>query len=230
MSIFRVTKDKSNPYVMMNKHALDDESITWKAKGILAYLLSLPDDWQIYATELQRHAKDSKDSLATGIEELEKAGYIIKTKIRNERGQITGTNYQVFEVPTVSGLSDIGKTVSGKPDSGKSATTNNNPSKEVLKKIEYIITENDVCGSFLAIYLREYRKCFNRPHMRVSPEKAKYIERALITLMSYDVSLDEFEKKVVEHFINLPKSNNGNILAFLKASFRYFEVDLERTM
>ena len=52
MAIIRVIKDKSNPYVMLNKTCLRDEKLSWKAKGLHSYLLSLPDDWQIYIEDL----------------------------------------------------------------------------------------------------------------------------------------------------------------------------------
>lgn len=83
MSIFRVVKDKNNPYLIMHKHGLQDVNLSWKAKGILAYLLSLPDDWQIYESEIQQHARDGKDSLAAGIRELIQNKYIRRTRMRD---------------------------------------------------------------------------------------------------------------------------------------------------
>ncbi len=43
-TIVRVNK-RSNPYVVIDKTALNDDRLSWKAKGVLCYLLSLPDDW-----------------------------------------------------------------------------------------------------------------------------------------------------------------------------------------
>ena len=88
-AIYRVAKDKNNPYVMINKALLKDEGLSWKAKGILSYLLSLPDDWQIYESELQNHASDGIDSLRSGIQELIQHGYIHR-KRRNEISLIVG--------------------------------------------------------------------------------------------------------------------------------------------
>jgi hypothetical protein len=48
MSIFRVSKNKENPYVMIDKRSIGNDKISWKAKGILAYCLSMPDDWVFY--------------------------------------------------------------------------------------------------------------------------------------------------------------------------------------
>jgi DnaD/phage-associated family protein len=105
MSTFRVVKDTENPYVMINKGFIYDETLSYKAKGILLYIFSRPDDWQIYEKEIVKHAKDSKDSVATGIKELLKAGYMSREK-RREQGRFNGYDYEVYEVPRRSGFSD----------------------------------------------------------------------------------------------------------------------------
>ena len=120
MAVFRVYKESGN-FVTVHKSFIHDDNLSWKAKGILLYLLSRPDDWRIYETELNKHSSDGRDSLRTGIKELEEAGYIHRTRRRNEKGQLREYDYQVFEQPN-----QIGKTYVGKTNIGKSNTTNNN--------------------------------------------------------------------------------------------------------
>ena len=120
MAVFRVYKESGN-FVTVHKSFIHDDNLSWKAKGILLYLLSRPDDWRIYETELNKHSSDGRDSLRTGIKELEEAGYIHRTRRRNEKGQLREYEYQVFEQPN-----QIGKTYVGKTNIGKSNTTNNN--------------------------------------------------------------------------------------------------------
>ncbi|MHB7918946.1 DnaD domain protein [Staphylococcus hominis] len=120
MAVFRVYKESGN-FVTVHKSFIHDDNLSWKAKGILLYLLSRPDDWRIYETELNKHSSDGRDSLRTGIKELEDAGYIHRTRRRNEKGQLREYEYQVFEQPN-----QIGKTYVGKTNIGKSNTTNNN--------------------------------------------------------------------------------------------------------
>ncbi|MGR5875594.1 hypothetical protein ACT7DH_27750 [Bacillus pacificus] len=43
MGIFRVKKDVN--YSVIHNTPLRDEKLSWRAKGLLAYMLSLPDDW-----------------------------------------------------------------------------------------------------------------------------------------------------------------------------------------
>ena len=76
MAIVRVIKDKSNPYVLLNKTCLSDDRLSWKAKGLHSYLLSLPDDWKIYTEDLKNRSKDGKDAIRSAINELIDLGYI----------------------------------------------------------------------------------------------------------------------------------------------------------
>lgn len=43
MSTFRVNKNVN--YTVMSNHHLQDKRLSLKAKGLLSYMLSLPDDW-----------------------------------------------------------------------------------------------------------------------------------------------------------------------------------------
>ncbi|KKB24956.1 conserved phage C-terminal domain-containing protein [Staphylococcus carnosus] len=124
MATFRVHKESGN-FVTVHKDFIHDFNISWKAKGILLYLLSRPDDWKIYETELKKHATDGRDSLRTEIKELEEAGYICRTRIRDEKGHFKEYEYQVFELPNQVGKSHLGDSHLGKPDTTNNNSTNN---------------------------------------------------------------------------------------------------------
>lgn len=126
MAIIRVEKDRDNPYVQINKNVLNDARISFKAKGLMAYLLSLPDDWEIYESEVVKHSRDGKDSLKSAIKELIEAGYIERTRVRDEKGRLGAYEYTVREVSIQSGKTYVGKTYVGKPAPTNNNNTNNN--------------------------------------------------------------------------------------------------------
>lgn len=99
MATFRVSKSKN--YTTINNTGLRDERLSWKAKGILAYILSLPDDWVFYMEEISTHAKDGIDSLRVGMKELKKFGYVRRFPVKNEKGKITNWETIIYEVPQV---------------------------------------------------------------------------------------------------------------------------------
>ena len=98
-----------NKFAMIPNSTLADERLSWKAKGLLCYLLSLPYDWEVYTSEVVKHATDGVNSLTSGLNELMEFKYIHRSKIRGEKGRYEGWEYCVYDVPTESGLSDFGK-------------------------------------------------------------------------------------------------------------------------
>lgn len=98
MNAYRVNKNKDNPYVMINKNILKCSIMSAKAKGILVYILSLPDDWQIFENELVKHFSDGRESIKSGIKELIDLGYIVRgERFRDEKGYLKGYEYTVYE-------------------------------------------------------------------------------------------------------------------------------------
>ena len=77
-----------------------DVSLSAKAKGILLYILSLPDDWDLYINELVTHFADGDKSIRTGMKELTDKGYIYAIPRRDsENRKFVGNDYVVMEDP-----------------------------------------------------------------------------------------------------------------------------------
>lgn len=148
--IIRVVKDSDNPYVQINKKALQDKELSWQAKGLLSYLLSLPNDWQIYQSELVRHSTNKIDSLRSIMQELENSGYIEKEEKEKVEGKFQGFNYIVYESKK-STVSDFptrpdrhGSSDTVNPTLLKNNKTNNNKlniaSSEIAPETEELIS------------------------------------------------------------------------------------------
>lgn len=99
MATFRVNKDKN--YTTINNTGLKDTRLSWKAKGILAYILTLPDDWIFYMEEVTKHSKDGIASLKAGMKELKECGYVKRFPIKGEDGKISKWEMIIYEVPQV---------------------------------------------------------------------------------------------------------------------------------
>lgn len=126
MTIIRVSKDKDNPYVMVNKCYLENNKLSLKAKGLLTYLLSKPDDWKVYLQQLKNSSTDSRDSINSAMKELINKKYITRIRKPKEKGKFKGHDYTVYEKPTrLKGLKKP-ETVnrSGSSDAGKPYTEN----------------------------------------------------------------------------------------------------------
>jgi len=100
-TIYRVVKNKNNPYVQINKTCLEDTRLSWKAKGLLSYMLSRPDDWVFHRKELVTHSNDGLDSLKAAIKELSLYGYVKIVGEKNKEGKFMGWATHVYEQPEV---------------------------------------------------------------------------------------------------------------------------------
>lgn len=78
----RVVKNKN--FTILNNEFLKRKDLSWKAKGILAYVLSLPDDWKINMNEIVKNATDGRDSFRSGWKELKEAGYIDRYPVKDK--------------------------------------------------------------------------------------------------------------------------------------------------
>ena len=101
MAVFRI--DKTRDYTVMSNHHLRNTALSLKAKGLLSLMLSLPDSWDYTTKGLAAICKDGIDSICSTIKELEQHGYIIRERVRNDKGQLTTIEYTILEQPeTVS--------------------------------------------------------------------------------------------------------------------------------
>ena len=84
----------------MSNHHLRNHALSLKAKGLLSQMLSLPDDWDYTLQGLAQINKESIDAIREAVRELERAGYIERSRERDERGCLRGTVYTIYEQPT----------------------------------------------------------------------------------------------------------------------------------
>ena len=121
MGIIRIVKDKNNPYVMLNKTCIQDTELSWKAKGLHSYVMSLPDDWEIYLKDLANRSKDGRDSTSAALKELEEKRYLSRLPKRDIEGKLQGGyDYTFYESPITE------KPKSEKPKSEKPTLLINN--------------------------------------------------------------------------------------------------------
>ena len=96
MSVFRI--NKNNNYTVMGNYHLRDKNLSYKAKGLLSFMLSLPDDWDYSIKGLVAVSKESIKAIRNILKELQDNGYLIINKIKNEKG-LFEYEYLIYEKP-----------------------------------------------------------------------------------------------------------------------------------
>ena len=96
MAVFRVNRNKN--YTHMANYHFMDKSLSWKAKGILSNMLSLPENWDYSLAGLATLASDGMSATRAAIKELEEHGYLERKPIRNG-GKFVDWEYLIYEKP-----------------------------------------------------------------------------------------------------------------------------------
>ena len=123
--IIRVQKRPSN-FVLIDKSFLEDTRLSYKAKGILAYLLSKPDNWKVIVGNLVNYSADGKASVYAGLKELRKCGYYEKVPIRNDKGHYVRWESTVYECPEpLTDFQEMGNPEMGYPNMENRERNNN---------------------------------------------------------------------------------------------------------
>ena len=97
MAVFRI--EKTQNYTVMSNHHLRNMDLSLKSKGLLSMMLSLPEDWNYTTRGLAKICKEGTDSISSALKELERAGYIVRNRLRNNKGKIVDVEYVIYETP-----------------------------------------------------------------------------------------------------------------------------------
>lgn len=135
--IFR--KTKSENYTVIHNEILRRDDLSWKAKGIMCYILSLPNDWEIYLEEIRKHGTEGRDSFRKGWNELESKGYVKRVQERVD-GKFLPAKTFVFETSTFTPCTE--KPSADKPCTDKPSTEN--PTLLSTDNTKYLNKQNTV--------------------------------------------------------------------------------------
>ena len=111
MAVFRI--EKTRDYTVMSNHHLRNAGLSLKSKGLLSMMLSLPEDWNYTTRGLAKICKEGTDSIGSALKELERAGYIVRNRLRDSKGKIVDVEYVIYETPHPP---DTGQPCEDEPD------------------------------------------------------------------------------------------------------------------
>lgn len=107
MAKFTIEKNKN--YTIMSNYHLQDKKLSYKAKGLLSFMLSLPEDWDYSINGLVAISKEEVKAIKNILQELQKYGYLVIKKKQNEIGQFE-YDYLIYEYPEYQkGDMDLGE-------------------------------------------------------------------------------------------------------------------------
>jgi len=134
MSVFRI--EKTNNYTTMSNYHLRDRNLTHKARGLLSYMLSLPDDWDYSVNGLVSFSKENIRAIRSTLKELEECGYLVREKRKLKNGRFD-YEYFIYEIPYKQNVHT--ENVYAKKD----IQLNTNILKDKLDKSNEVISHNN---------------------------------------------------------------------------------------
>ncbi len=94
-NVIRVVKNCN--YTTLSNYHFKDKRLSWKAKGLLSTMLSLPDNWNYTIEGLAGLSDDGVKATNSGLAELEKCGYLIRKQLRDDTGRFVMMEYTIYE-------------------------------------------------------------------------------------------------------------------------------------
>ena len=96
--IRKVRKEKE--FAQISNELINNKELSYKALGILTYILSKPDDWQVYMSDLIREKVDGEKSVRNGLNELIEKKYVQRYRVYNkDTGKVHHWETLVSETP-----------------------------------------------------------------------------------------------------------------------------------
>lgn len=140
MAILR--KEKKERFTIIDNTVFYDYGLSYKAKGLLCQMLSLPDGWQFSIEGLTKLSNDGKSAVTSALKELQEKGYFYRKQLKNE-GKFTGVEYVVSETP-ISEKPLAENPITEKPitENPPQLNTNISTTKKLSKKDIYSEFEN----------------------------------------------------------------------------------------
>lgn len=111
MAIFKSFK---TDFTVTPNQIINDNRISLKSVGLWTYLNSKPEAWNFSVKGTVSQKKDGRDSVSTGMRELEFYGYLKRIPKQNNDGKWDGYDYKLFDYPNTE-KDDDGKSVDGEP-------------------------------------------------------------------------------------------------------------------
>ena len=126
-----------NRYGTIPNDLLNSIHISFKAKGMYAYIQSKPDNWEFSAERISKQVKEGLPSVISALKELENFGYLARNRYQNNKG-FWVVDYLLYEIP-IEGNLITGKPNEENPNIGKQSNISNN---DYSKQEDNIYTNN----------------------------------------------------------------------------------------
>lgn len=197
----KIKINKRNNFTMVSNHVLKNPELSLKAKGLYAYMWSLPDDWDYSVKGLTKVLKEGKDAINEALKELEREGYLVRSILR-KGGKFSDMDYTLNETPLpFTDFPQAGKPITEKPQAENPQQYNTIRTQEKEKQ-ELFPTEKGGASKKSS----SYDAVFNAP-------ENEFIKEALVKWVTACKKRGVgFQYKTLERWASILRENAGESL------------------
>lgn len=188
MAVFRI--EKTREYTVMSNHHLHNKKLSFKAKGLLSFMLSLPENWNYTERGLSHFGKDGRDSIRAALSELETEGYLIRNKKRNQNGTLGEMEYIIYEQPVLK-IAEADSLENTYPSPGSENPTTVKPTLEKPMLDNPTIQSNNIQNN------KKQSTCYN------NNPSADDMREQIKSQISYKDLLTMYQKEIIDNVLNI---------------------------
>lgn len=208
--IFRINKTKN--YTVMSNYHLQDKNLSLKAKGLHAYMLSLPDNWNYSVQGLVSISKEGIKAINSILKELEENYYLKRERKQEPNGRFY-YEYNIYEIPYIQkGRTDKGDTLNGTQINTNIISNNNQDKmdKTFNSLTNELIKRNFIDKSDLELY--RYDDLFNTLLNTYEYKDIIKVSCYIINKWKNNKGLDENGNKIEDKFSYFKSSMINNLI------------------
>lgn len=174
---------------------LNNENISFKAKGLFAFIQSKPDNWEFSAERIALQTKDGIDGVRTALQELEQHGYLVRSKYQDNKGY-WHIEYTLLQKPTLENPTQ---------EKPRLENTLNNSKKDYSKK-DLVKKKYIYLGTFKNVKLTE------KEVDTLNDDLGEHNVESLIESLSYYIETNKRGKYYTNHNLVLRKWAKDNAI------------------
>ena len=187
-------KNNKEKYTVIPQNIILDSNLSLKDFGLLVKLLSLPDNWDFSVKGLEKiFAQDGKTSITTGLKNLEKYGYLTRTRKRDESGKYIDVEWIIREIP-------INKNVENPESENQDLENHAEENQPQYNTKEFNIKESNTNSNLRDTWKTETEK-------KDINKNIPYEYNAVISYIEKNVTDIELRKKIFAVFSNRVRKN-----------------------
>ncbi|KKL58194.1 hypothetical protein LCGC14_2227850 [marine sediment metagenome] len=203
MGIFRFKKGKKNPYFLAHTSTINDSRLSNRAKGLLCYLISKPDNWYVNYKDLVNSSQDGITAVRSTIRELIETGYLVRSQLRQDNGRFGFYDFTIYEKPQIPKCNKINtpphclKPHTVRPHTFK-PTLYNTDKKDITKKdnttTTSVVLPENVADDSLILNEKKYKASVLLVYLRIKNQNKLFDKFSIDDILKYCDWMDKRKK------------------------------------